>query len=221
MSSLRLAGGVCLAVLWPCVTQAGGVAVAGRASTLGVGPEVTARLSDRVNLRVGVNLIDYSRSVTQDDNDEFDVDVRFRSVSGILDFHPTGGGFRLSGGALGNGNKADFVARAAGASYEIGNNRYGVPDVGALIGSATVADVAGYAGVGWGNPVGKDKRVGVFIDLGVLFQGAPEVTLGATGPIAGNPAFQQDLALEEQELNDEVRRFRYYPVISLGVSIKL
>src|SRR6185503_10125101 len=141
------------------------------------------------------------------------------SVDGILDFHPTGGGFRLSGGVIGNGNKAGLVARAAGASYEIGNNRYGVADVGALTGAANVGNVAGYAGIGFGNPVGRGKRVGLVIDLGVAFQGAPEVRLAATGPIAGNAAFQRDLTLEEQDFNADARRFRYYPVLSVGISV--
>src|SRR5262245_30835283 len=138
MKGLIFAGGVCLGVLLPCVAQAGGVAVTGKASTLGFGPEVTAGLSDRFNLRGGANLLDYSRSVTQDDNDQFEVNFEYRSVGALLDFHPTGGGFRLSGGAFGNGNKADFIARAAGASYEVGNNRYTVADVGALAGTAEV-----------------------------------------------------------------------------------
>jgi hypothetical protein len=220
MKGLRLVGGVCLAML-PSVAQAGGVAITGRANTLGVGAELTAGISDRVNLRVGGNLFDYSRSFTQDDNDEFDLDFEFRSVTGVLDFHPSGGGFRLSGGVIGNGNKARLAARAAGASYEIGGNRYNVADVGTLTGIANVGNVAGYAGIGWGNPVGRDKRVGLVLDLGVAFQGAPEVTLAATGPIAGNEAFQRDLTREEQDFNDDARRFRYYPVLSLGISVKL
>lgn len=220
MKGLQLTGGLCLALL-PCVVKAGGVAVAGRASTLGLGAELTAGLSDRVNVRLGGNIFTYSRSFTQDDSDQFDLDLELRSVSGILDWHPSAGGFRLSGGVIGNGNKAGLVARAAGASYEIGNNRYAVSDVGSLTGTANVGNVAGYAGIGWGNPVGEGKRLGVVFDLGVAFQGSPQVTLRATGPIAGNAAFQQDLTLEEQEFNDDARRFRYYPVISLGVSVKL
>jgi hypothetical protein len=219
MKGLRLGGGLCLALL-PCAGQAGGLAVSGRASTLGFGAELTAGLTDKVNVRVGGNLFDYSRSFTQDDDDRFDLDFRLRSVSGILDWHPSGGGFRLSGGVIGNGNQAALVAQAAAASYEIGNGRYAVSDVGALTGTATVGNVAGYAGIGFGNPVA-DKRIGLVLDLGVAFQGSPEVTLRATGPIAGDPAFQADLTREEAEFNDDARRFRYYPVISVGISVKL
>jgi hypothetical protein len=220
MKRLRLAGGLCLALL-PCAAEAGGVAVSGRASTLGLGAELTAGLSDRVNVRLGGNIFSYSRSFTQDDNDQFDLDFEFRSASGILDWHPSGGGFRLSGGVIGNGNKASLVARAAGATYEIGNNRYNVSDVGALTGTANVGNVAGYAGIGFGNPIADGKRVGLVLDLGVAFQGSPEVTLSATGPIAGNAAFQADLTREEAEFNDDARQFRYYPVISVGISVKL
>src|SRR5687768_3231180 len=220
MKGLRLAGGLCLALL-PCVGQAGGLAVSGRASTLGLGAELTAGLTSKVNVRVGGNLFDYGRSFTQDDNDRFDLDFELRSVSGILDWHPSGGGFRLSGGVIGNGNQARLVAQAAGATYEIGNGRYAVSDVGVLTGTATVGNVAGYAGIGFGNAVAGNKRIGLVLDLGVAFQGSPEVTLRAAGPIAGDAAFQADLTREEAEFNDDARRFRYYPVISLGISVKL
>jgi hypothetical protein len=220
MKGLRLAGGLCLALL-PCVGQAGGLAVSGRASTLGLGAELTARLTNTVNVRLGGNLFDYSRSFTQDDDDRFALDFELRSLSGILDWHPSGGGFRLSGGVIGNGNQAGLVAQAAAASYEIGNGRYAVSDVGSLTGTVTVGNVAGYAGIGFGNPVARQKRIGLVLDLGVAFQGSPEVTLRAAGPIAGDPAFQADLTREEAEFNDDARRFRYYPVISVGISVKL
>ena len=52
----------------------------------------------------------------------------------------------------------------------------------------------------------------------VVFVGAPEVDLTATGPVASDPGFQQDLAEEEQKVSDDLEPFKYYPIVSLGLT---
>jgi hypothetical protein len=45
------------------------------------------------------------------------------------------------------------------------------------------------------------------------------VRLNATGPIASQPEFQANLAIEERNLEDDARPFRFYPVLSFGLAI--
>ena len=205
-------------ILLASAAEAGGFALSGRASTLGLGLELTAGLSDRINVRLGGNAFSYSRTFTQDE-DEFDLDVKFRSLTALLDVHPFAGGFRLSGGFVSNGNEAALTGQST-SDYEIGNSRYSTAEVGALTGAVDFKKAAAYAGIGWGNAVREGRKLGVVFDLGVVFQGSPNVTLGASGPIAGDPGFQQDLRQEELNIEDDARQFRYYPVFSLGISYK-
>ena len=74
--------------------------------------------------------------------------------------------------------------------------------------------------MGWGNALGEDKRWGFVFDLGVVFQGSPDADLTATGPLASDPTFLAELAKEEQQLQDEVDDYEYYPVVSIGVTYK-
>ena len=50
-------------------------------------------------------------------------------------------------------------------------------------------------------------------DLGSI-RGSPNVTLRATGPFANDPALLADLALEEEEIEDDLDVVRLYPVLS-------
>ena len=53
-----------------------------------------------------------------------------------------------------------------------------------------------------------------------MFQGSPTANLSATGPIASDPGFQADLAKEENNLQDDLDNFEYYPVISIGFNYR-
>jgi len=215
---------ICLAVsVLVCVflapaAEAGGIALSGRASTLGLGLELTAGLTDRINVRLGGNAFSYDRTFTND-QDEFGLDIKFRSLTALLDVHPFAGGFRLSGGFVSNGNEAALTGQST-SNYDLGDSRYSTSDVGALTGTVHFNKAAAYAGIGWGNAVREGRKLGVVVDTGVVFQGSPNVTLSASGPIAGNPGFQADLRQEELNIEDDARQFRYYPVFSLGISYK-
>ncbi len=195
-----------------------GLGIAGRASTQGFGVEVTKSMIPTVNVRGGAYFFNYDLDLTKSDV-KYAFDLKLRSVSLLLDVHPfPSSGFRLSGGVMFNGNKVDLVGESQG-TYEIGNKTYTGAQIGSLIGKMTFRSAAPYAGIGWGNAT--KSRVGFALDLGVAFQGAPDVNLSATGPVAADPTFQAELQKEEQEIKDNVDELKYYPVVSVGLSFKL
>ena len=59
-------------------------------------------------------------------------------------------------------------------------------------------------------------KVGMNLDLGVLWQGEPQVTMMADGLLAGDPLFQAALEQERRQLQDEANDYKAWPVISLG-----
>ena len=65
-------------------------------------------------------------------------------------------------------------------------------------------DVAPYAGIGF--DFGLLGKVGLNLDLGVMFQGDPQVALSSNGALANDPAFQQALEDERVELEEDVDR---------------
>ena len=136
-----------------------------------------------------------------------------------MDWFPFDNAFHMTGGLLVNQNELELTAKTT-ANYEIGNTTYTAAEVGTLTGELDFNDVAPYIGIGWGNPFGKEGNWSFAIDLGVMFQGSADVDLSANGTLAGNAAFAANLAREEDNLEDEIDDYQYYPVIALGVSYR-
>ena len=210
-----VAGGV---LLFQQSAVAEGVALGAKASTLGLGAELVASLSPRFNARVGYNNFEYEYSGTEN-NIDYDFTFTLESIPLFVDFYPFKGRFHLTGGLLLNQNLIDAEADTA-LIYEINGIPFLIGDVGALTGEIDFKDRAAYLGLGWGNPV-KGKDLGINFEIGVVFQGAPDVELTSTGgSLSGDPFFQAQLAAEAQALEDDLEEFKYYPVIALGLTYK-
>ena len=217
MNRLWLVGSICIALISAAPAHAG-FGIAAKVSTLGIGVEATAAFAPRVNGRVGVNFFKYSFSGAEGDV-EYDTDLKLRSFSLLLDLHPIPvRGLRLSGGLLFNRNKLEMESQPT-STYTIGDRTYTGAEGGALFGDVGFKSTAPYVGIGWGNAA--KSRIGIVFDLGVAFQGSPDVALTATGPIASDATFREELNQEVREVEDDIKNFKYYPVVSLGISFRL
>lgn len=206
------------ALLTAPLTQADGLAMSGKAGTLGLGVEVSGGPGAHFNARVGANYFDYDYS-DEYENIDYDMELDLRSVAAMLDWHPAGGSFRLTGGMLFNQNEIHAEAKPEG-SYEIGGTDYPAALVGDLTGDIGFDDYAPYVGLGWASGNGGDGGFGMSLDLGVAYQGSPDVALAASGPIAADPGFQSDLAAEQQALADDLEDYKYYPVVAVGFNYR-
>jgi len=215
---------VALALVSFCASAAGadGVAIGITGGTLGVGAEIVTSLGHKAKLRLGAHFFgNYSYS-SEKSGVPYDLELELRSGLGVLDFHPTGGGFHLSAGALYNKSKVDGVAQPSG-TYTIGGVSYTGAEVGTLAAAARFErELVPYVGMGFGNAVGDGKRLSLSLDLGVAFQGGPKVVLTTTGPISTDARFQADLAREKAELDAELQdsRYKYYPVVALRLDYR-
>ncbi len=196
-----------------------GMGVGAKVGTPGFGLEATKSIVPMVNARLGFSIFGLGYETTQDGVD-YDYDLSLRSIHLLADYHPIPlMGFRLSGGALLNGNKLEMLSQPATGTFEIGDETYTAAEVGTIDGEVSFSSLAPYVGIGWGNAAG--SRVGISTDLGVVFQGAPEVDLSASGLLGNDAGFQSELTEEAQAIEDELGFFKYYPVFSIGISIKL
>lgn len=192
-----------------CGTAAAeGLAGAAKIGTLGLGVEVTKAIMPKANLRLGVNHYTYSTSTTHSGVD-YNIDLKLRSVSALFDWYPTGREFRFTAGVLYNDNKLEGRAKTDRA-ITIGDTTY--PAGTTLNGDASFNRGSPYLGVGWGNLVGKNKKFSVSFDLGIVYQGAPDVTLSSSAGVS-----QSDLDKERDQLKSDLDDLRNYPVIVLSL----
>jgi len=188
-------------------------ALTAKLGSLGLGVEGTFGLAEHFNARLGLNRYDYDRTETVSDI-RYDFDLKLKSISLFADWHPFGSAFRFTAGLMSNGN--ELSGSSVSDSLDIGNGTY--VDVG-LDAKLDFDSAAPYLGVGWGNALSAGKGWGFNVDLGVMFQGAGNVSLTPTGPgaVFVDPA---DVAAEEQNFEDDIKNYKYYPVFSFGVSYK-
>lgn len=199
--------------------QAAGVGV--RAGTTGVGGDVGISLMPTLSARLGYSGLSYSRDIDVTDV-EYDGRLRLSNVNLLLDFSPLPGPFRITGGLIFNDNKIDVTGRPTGGTYTLNGTVYPAAAVGSLSGTVKSGNSAApYLGIGYGNVAG--FGVNFYFDLGVMFQGTPSASLAAScGPAV--PAsvcsqVQRDVAAEQARLQDQISRFKYYPVANIGVTI--
>ncbi len=212
----RQGGKVGSSLRQPDSGSAGNVGITAKVGTLGAGAEVTLGLGDYFGLRVSGNRASWDGDKSSDEG-TIAWDVELQTYGALLDIHPFGGGFRLSGGEMINKNKIRLHADL-NEPVELNGQDYQLSDFG---GEVTFNSTAPYAGIGYGNAAGADGRWHFSCDFGVMFQGSPKVEAHAT---ASDPAYQSavDAALEKEraEIQDDANGFKYYPVISLGVSFR-
>ncbi|WP_417317788.1 hypothetical protein [Emcibacter sp.] len=188
-----------------------------KASTQGVGVELATALNDHMAFRLGFNYFELNKSMEESDI-EYDLDLELKSLNFLVDVHPFDNGFRLTAGGVWDKNNLNGLAVDA-ATYNIGGNTYTREQVGALAGKIDFRDVSPYLGIGFGHNVKKEGGWNFTADIGVIFTGSPRVSLTSTGgTLSDNEIFLENIQQEQQDVADEIDFFRYYPVISLGLT---
>jgi len=210
---------------WGPLNENSGVAFEPQVSSLGVGMDITARVSENVNARAGFGVWSLTEDYQRTDV-KYNADVKLRSGAAVMDIYPIEGTeIRLSGGVMLNGNQVDTIGQSetvvvAGVQqqvYTIGGRTFTAQEVGTLSGEITFPLVAPFVGVGWGNAVKPGRRLGFTVDLGVMIHGTPQVSLRATNQ-AVTPQLQESIDKEIEDLQAEFDGFKFYPVLQVGIS---
>jgi hypothetical protein len=183
--------------------QAAGIGV--RAGTTGLGVDLGWGVMPTLGARVGVSGgqfdIDFDASSVH-----YDGRAKLSNLNALLDWSPAGP-FRITAGLVATGNKVDVAGR----------NEFGTLNGTVKSGRS----VAPYLGVGYGNVW--TTGVNFYFDVGVMFQGSPkaELSLSCAASVSASDCArgQRELDAERRDLEDELKRFKYYPVVNIGLTI--
>ena len=178
-----------------------------KAGTTGIGGDVAMSVFPLVDARIGWAGGSISRNYSTS-SANYDGKIKLNNLNALLDFHPLGPSFRLTGGVIFNDNKYDAS----------GTPTNGLP--GSFNASVKGNSAAPYLGVGWGRVAG--MGVNFYADLGAMFMGSPKATINAncSGLSAAQcTALQNQAATEQGALQDKLNSFKVYPVLSIGFTI--
>ena len=187
-----------------------------KAGTLGLGLEASWQPLPYIDIRLGANSYDY-------DNDgrhagiDYETTLALESFYGTANFHFPISPMRLTAGVYSNGNEFQLLNDEA-QDQSIGGIVYPGAGIGTITSVTSFDSTSPYLGIGFDFTLA--GKVGLNLDLGVLWQGEPNVSLEVSGALATDPAFQAALELERQQLEDDVSDFKAWPVIQLGFVYK-
>jgi hypothetical protein len=211
----KLAGVVALAIMSTGIANADdsewGLGV--KAGTLGLGVEARWSGLPYVDFRLGANGYTYEDNGRQA-NVRYDADLNLETFFLTANFHFPLSPFRLTIGAMSNGNEFNMVSAEPG-DFNVGGDFYTSNEVGTLTSRTSFDSTAPYVGLGFDFEL--FGKAGLNFDLGVLMQGDPVVELYSTGgTLSDDAGFAASLEAERLELEDDMSDFKAYPVVSLS-----
>lgn len=183
-----------------------------KAGTLGLGLEGRWSGLPYIDLRVGVNSYTYEDR-SREANVLYDAELDLETFYLTANFHFPLSPFRITAGAFANGNEFNMVSAEPG-DFNIGGDFYTGAEVGTLTSTTSFGSTAPYLGLGFDFEL--FGKAGLNFDVGVLWQGEPEVALAANGLLASDPTFLASLEAERLQLEDDMSDFKAYPVLSLS-----
>lgn len=183
--------------------------------TLGVGGHAAYEINDFLALRLNANFGAFDTGFNASGID-YDAEFDLLTAGLLLDVHPlglspVGDGFVITGGAYYNANEMTFTATPS-TSVSIGGNTY---NVNAIQTDIEFRQFAPMLALGYDGTFHSMIPVSFFFRAGVLFQGTPDVTVRARG----GGVSKADLNAEAAQIQDDLTVFKFYPLLSLGVTI--
>lgn len=204
------------AAILPQKVQSQDFAAALKVNTLGISVEGIRSFGPNFNARLGLAFFSYSADGGGGTGDDYKYSgsLDLFSISALADYFPWERGFRVTAGLLVNLNKGD-AEMIPTKTYTVGGDQYTPDKLGVMNAKVDFNKIAPYIGIGFGNPTAGDRGLGFTFDIGTIYQGAPNVDLEATGLISPSASPEQ-----EQTIEDNLSWFKWYPVVSFGLTYK-
>ena len=195
-----------------------------KVSTLGVGLDLSIPINNQFNVRLNLNGASYD-DTTNESGVDYTYQLDLLTAGVLVDYYPMSGSeFRVTGGVYYNGNELEMCGQFDGTTGNININGtpYTTADIGKLNGKIDFDEIAPYIGIGWGNAV-KNSGLSFSVDVGIMYQGEPNVELKATAlnpllTVAQTDIINNNIKAEELDLANELDDYKIYPVISVGVT---
>lgn len=193
------------------------ISVGGSIGTTGGSVEASAKILPIVAIRGGYNYFQYEADDTYDDV-AYTGDLDLTTFGAFVDVHPFGNAFMITGGAFIGDKTLDLLATPT-ANVQIGNQTFTPTQVGTLSLNADMEKTAPFLGLGWDTSF-DTKGLGFKFIAGAMFAGSPQVDLRASGGTLSNDAnFQNQLTIEEQNLQEDIDNYEFYPVVQIGLTL--
>ncbi len=184
------------------------------------GPAISVAVrGTRFGLRAGTSFASWSYKQKLSGS-SFEAELAFKDRQVVADFFPWSGSFHLSGGVAGPPVRLQGTGRETLNHYYIINGvSWPASQVGDLLVDIKWPNLSPYLGLGWSGGLG-GERTKITADIGATI-GTPKVTLAATKAASGS-ALESDVNAQRDRIQHDVNKWaKVYPVVALGIVIRL
>jgi hypothetical protein len=181
--------------------------------SLGIGPEVTYRPSRWFSLRAGAGF-GRIKPHAQIDGIDYRGRLKLENYGLAADLYPFGNGWRISAGIRSTDHRLGLHATPM-EPIRIGSMTYAPWMIGTLSGDITTRQYAPLATIGYAGTVARGFSLGA--DVGVMVQGKPRIGVLTSTSMWVTAA---DLAAEQAQMQHDIDRFRYYPVVQMSAGYR-
>ena len=198
--------------------------------SIGIDVEYSRMLVPEYSLTFRVAAGGLSYSGDYDDTDtHYETDVKLMNLGATLEYHPFNNGFYLGAGAFYHDNTFDMDATPSGGKYEFNGHTYPADLIGSVAGEVTnLNNFVPYIGAGYDASLFDSGNLFFTLKAGVWYQGTPKVDLTAhdcaLDQIPGSPLgcndLRYDLLHEEQDINNDIKNYKWWPILQLGISYR-
>jgi hypothetical protein len=189
-----------------------------KVGTQGLGLDVSQKFSV-VGLRLSNNYLNLNKKDDVSDI-SYKVDAKMLNVGLLLDVYPLTDGLRLTAGGFYSNNDVDLKANLNGP-IKIGTVNFTTSEVGTFDGSfKQKSKFSPYVGFGTSKSYKFLGGLGLNFDVGARFAGNYDVNLKSSGgTLSGNPTLENQIKAEEDSIKDDLKRLKFYPVVSFGLTL--
>jgi hypothetical protein len=202
-----------------------------KADTLGGGAELATPMAHSLNLRSSINVLafDYPFSI---DGLNYDARFHFQSSETVVDWFPLHNSFHISPGILYFKNSLSATTYVEpGKSFTLGSQPFVNSVDDPVRGDASVIfphKTAPMLLFGFGNIIPRNGRHLSFpVEFGAAYTGAAQINVNLAGTactpqgcanFATNVQAQTYLKQEVHDLNEDLKKFPVFPIVSFGVA---
>jgi hypothetical protein len=199
------------------------IAINLKAGITGIGLDVTKGINDQFKVRFGYATYSYNDTYKETDA-SYKGKLKIGGWNALADYHPWSGGFRLSAGAFAPKHSlaATGIYTGTSSTITINNVAYSSRDLTDVNFQTKWKGVRPYLGLGY-DGFNKTQSNGLFFtaDIGVIFSGAPNVTLTAKCANATLcNAINKDISAELTKIKADLNSAKYLPVAQVGIGYR-
>jgi len=199
-----------------------------KVGTLGFGVDLVLNFNKTLVTRLSYNGYSQFKNLTihnkkLNSDQLLNLKGNLQSSSLLLDIHPWQNAFYFSYGAYYSKNRINANYKPVSGEIDLGDHKYPslqIGDVDTII--KLKHKINPYFGVGLSSMDRNDKWHFI-LDVGAIYINKPSSVIhakAAKGFEAMQPILDKESEIEEKKLNNDIKKFKVYPVISVGVGFK-